>query len=435
MKKSVWDDVEIPETEEGTEVENGRIFPTKLQSDSDWLLKAWNYGLSNLKGKNPDGLPEIENIEDLERIEIPEPDEIVKGVLHRGSKGVLGAPSKGRKTWIMLDLAISVATGSPWLGFPTTNGRVLYVNFELQKVFFRKRHRHIKQDKGIHGKIPNLDTLHLRGYAASASEIIPKIQEKALMHDYSLIILDPTYKMLGDKDENSTHVIASLLNEFEKLAVQTGAAVVFAAHFAKGNSSQKSAIDRISGSGVFARDPDSILIMTENDDQGAKDAFTLSFILRNFRPIDEFVIQWGKWTFARNDFLDPKKLKDNTKAKKCSEDQILAVLGEETLDWGVWDQRLCCGISGLRRWFLYFRLWSRADRRKRILKKAIKTLQSRFAMFKRLRPGQFPGLHAFSIGKHAPIWLIPAQNIIIEAIPFVSHPLRIQMRARCANCY
>src|ERR1051325_5990145 len=34
------------------------------------------------------------------------------------------------------------------------------------------------------------------------------------------------------------------------------AAVALAGHFTKGNASAKEAIDRISGSGVFARDPD-----------------------------------------------------------------------------------------------------------------------------------------------------------------------------------
>jgi len=37
--------------------------------------------------------------------------------------------------------------------------------------------------------------------------------------------------------------------------VKTGAAVGFGAHYSKGNQAGKEAIDRVSGSGVFARDP------------------------------------------------------------------------------------------------------------------------------------------------------------------------------------
>jgi RecA-family ATPase len=43
------------------------------------------------------------------------------------------------------------------------------------------------------------------------------------------------------------------MNEMEEIAIKTGAAVVFAAHFSKGNQAAKSSIDRISGSGCFCK--------------------------------------------------------------------------------------------------------------------------------------------------------------------------------------
>ena len=42
-----------------------------------------------------------------------------------------------------------------------------------------------------------------------------------------------------------------------------------AGHFAKGNASAKGTIDRISGSGVFARDPDSLVVFTRHEEEGA----------------------------------------------------------------------------------------------------------------------------------------------------------------------
>jgi RecA-family ATPase len=52
------------------------------------------------------------------------------------------------------------------------------------------------------------------------------------------------------------------MNELEALARRTGAAIVVAHHFAKGDSTAKSAIDRMSGAGAWARDPDSLVVMT-----------------------------------------------------------------------------------------------------------------------------------------------------------------------------
>jgi regulatory protein RepA len=76
------------------------------------------------------------------------------------------------------------------------------------------------------------------------------------------VIIDPTYKLLGVADENSATDITALLN------ITTGAAVVLTGHFAKGNASTKETIDLISGSGVFARDPDSLVVFTRHSNTG-----------------------------------------------------------------------------------------------------------------------------------------------------------------------
>ena len=50
-----------------------------------------------------------------------------------------------------------------------------------------------------------------------------------------LIIIDAIYEGLGGRDENSTGDISELCNELEQIAVETGAAALYAAHFSKGN--------------------------------------------------------------------------------------------------------------------------------------------------------------------------------------------------------
>ena len=61
--------------------------------------------------------------------------------------------------------------------------------------------------------------------------------------------------------------ITALLNMVENLAVTTGAAVALAGHYAKGNAAAKESIDRISGRGVFARDPDSLITFTKHEEE------------------------------------------------------------------------------------------------------------------------------------------------------------------------
>lgn len=95
------------------------------------------------------GLPEIEDVADLVAKELPAPLELVSGILHQGSKMILGSSSKAGKTWTLIDLGLSVAYGRKWLGFATTQGPVLYVNLEIQEAFFADRIRTVAGVKAI----------------------------------------------------------------------------------------------------------------------------------------------------------------------------------------------------------------------------------------------------------------------------------------------
>ena len=265
-------------------------------------------------------LPLITSAEELLRTPSPKPPEVVQHLLHQGSKMVLGGASKTNKTWVLTDLAISVACGAQWWGFETNQGRVLYVNFELAPPFFAERIKAVASAKGLNPGT-ELDVWNLRGHGADFDQLYPQIVERAGQR-YVLVILDPTYKVLGQRDENRAGDIASLLNRFEQLAVETEAAVAFGAHFSKGNQAAKDSIDRIGGSGVFARDPDTILTMTRHEVDGA---FCVEPILRNHPPTQPFVVRWQFPLMQCDESLDPRKLKQPKKgqpAKYTVEDLV-----------------------------------------------------------------------------------------------------------------
>ena len=199
---------------------------------------------------------------------IDSPPQLVEGILHRGSKLVFGGGSKSYKTWTLLHLAAAVASGVKWLDFKTSKGKVLFLNFEIQPYAWQKRIAAVAHEAGIKLREGELLLWNLRGHAADYKQIIPRIIERCRKENFALIVLDPIYKLYGTADENSARDVALLLNELERLAVESGAAIAFGAHFAKGSAAGKEAIDRISGSGVFARDPDSILIFTAHEDEG-----------------------------------------------------------------------------------------------------------------------------------------------------------------------
>jgi hypothetical protein len=294
----------------------------------------------------PYSLPAIVDAAEFLASRLALPREVVCGILHRGSKMVLGGGSKTFKTWTLLDLAVAVAAGEPWLSFQTVRGRVLFLNFEIQPGFFQQRLHAVAKEKSVALTKGQIDLWNLRGHATGYNLLLPRIGEHVKESGYALIVLDPVYKLYGSTDENSASAVAQLLNAIELLAVDTGAAIAFGAHYSKGNQAGKEAIDRISGSGVFARDPDSILNFTRHEEQ---DAFAVEATLRNFKPIEPFVVRWRYPLMRRDESLDPKRLKKPA-GRKPEHDpaDLLKALPDGGLSLKDWQSAADeqCGISG-----------------------------------------------------------------------------------------
>lgn len=272
-------------------------------------------------------LPAIVDAADFIAKPLPEPDQLIAGVLHKGCKLALGGGSKSFKTWCLLDLALSVSHGVPWMNFETTAAPVLFVNFELQDWTIQHRIKSVARAKGITLQQGQLAILNLRGHAANYNFILPHIRD-AMKTDFGLCILDPLYKLYGLTDENRAGDVALLLNAIEELTVETGASVAFGSHFSKGNQSQKESIDRISGSGVFARDPDSLLIFTRHE---SEDCFAVEATLRAFKPVDPFVVRWQFPLMRLETDLDPARLKQCAGRKKEHDPlKLLAVIADTT---------------------------------------------------------------------------------------------------------
>jgi hypothetical protein len=155
----------------------------------------------------------------------------------------------------------------PWLGMPVKQSKVLYLDFELKKFFGTDRIKRVAKAmfKGEMPLNPRLDYWPLRGYRTELLDLLTKIRVER--RNYDLIILDPYYKLATGIDENDAKAVGEIVNLIEDFSEETGAAIVFAHHFSKGNKSETDHIDRASGSGVFARDPDAILTLTAHEEE------------------------------------------------------------------------------------------------------------------------------------------------------------------------
>ena len=80
-----------------------------------------------------DDLPEPENLTDTwdDLPALAEP--LIEGVLRQGHKMLLAGPSKAGKSYALIELCIAIAEGKKWLGWKCTQGKILYVNLELDR--------------------------------------------------------------------------------------------------------------------------------------------------------------------------------------------------------------------------------------------------------------------------------------------------------------
>ena len=252
--------------------------------------KSWDDWIDWTEG-DTDELPPIEKSPTDSDVITDVPEELIQGILRCGHKLLIASSSKAGKSFLLIELAVAISEGRKWLGFQCKQGKVLYVNLEIDRPSFRKRIVDIYKALGVKTK-HQFDVWNLRGKAMPMDKLAPKIIRKNQTAHYDAIIVDPIYKTITG-DENNASDMAAFCNQFDKIA-ESGASVIYCHHHSKGAQGGKKAIDRASGSGVFARDPDAQLDMIELEmpdeiknyvaDNGAT-AWRLESSLREFKNI------------------------------------------------------------------------------------------------------------------------------------------------------
>lgn len=280
---------------------------------------SWDEWKEWIEGINDD-LPDIENIENLweNMPELSPP--LIEGVLRQGHKMLIAGPSKAGKSYALIELSIALAEGAKWLGFQCARGRVMYVNLELDRASCLHRFKDVYDSLGIAPhNLKNIDIWNLRGRSVPMDKLAPKLIRRASKKNYAAIIIDPIYKVITG-DENSADQMAAFCNQFDKVCNELECAVIYCHHHSKGAQGGKRSMDRASGSGVFARDPDALLDLIELE------------INENLRTAEEnkiicdiaykWLCRFNKETFVSDDDrLSPvqimKAVRDNLQLNTC----------------------------------------------------------------------------------------------------------------------
>lgn len=247
-----------------------------------------------------DNLPEFENLETLLQNPPQLADELIEGVLRTGHKMLISGASKTSKSFMLIELAYAIAEGMNWMGKRCKQGKVLYVNLEVDRASCINRISEVYKAFGMNvgNHANNIDIWNLRGHATTMERLAPKLIRRCEKQGYIAVIIDPIYKVMNG-DENKAGDMAAFCNQFDAIANALNCSVIYCHHFSKGFQGGKKSIDRASGSGVFARDPDAILTVTELDVpeslvESKGIPLRIEYTLREFKPLEPTDI-WNRY--------------------------------------------------------------------------------------------------------------------------------------------
>ncbi len=156
---------------------------------------------------------------------------LVESLWARQGVGVLGGPPKCCKTYLALEIALAVASGSPCLGhFPVPEpGPVLLFAAEDAPHHIHNRIRGLAQARGV-----DFDTLPI--FLILTGELRldlehdrARLMEAVDQHRPRLLILDP-FVRLHRCDENSAREISALLADLRALQRRHALAILLVQH-------------------------------------------------------------------------------------------------------------------------------------------------------------------------------------------------------------
>jgi len=292
-------------------------------------------GLAELAGDRQAGdwCGLVEDGADIMVEELPPVVEIVQGLVAEQCKLVIASGSKSFKTWITLDLSVSISHGALFLGRETIRRPVLYVNLELRPEAFKRRVQTIVKAKGINFDAKWFLHLPLRGKLCglSARDVITRIILLAEQLHVRVVVIDPIYKLNFEGEENSTRDQTRLFNELDRITTEAGCTVILNDHFSKGNQSEKDPLDAIRGSSAKGGDVDAAVILRRHE---VEECYRVDVVHRELPPVEPFVIGWKFPLMALRPDLNAEAMRKAKAGRTKAHDplDLLAVIGDRSAE-------------------------------------------------------------------------------------------------------
>jgi RecA-family ATPase len=189
---------------------------------------------------------------------------LIESLWARSGVGVIGGTPKSLKTWLGLEMAVSVASGTPCLQqYPVQQpGPALIYLAEDRLSATRERLEALCSHRGL-----GLETLDLQVITATSLRLdvegdIARLDATLAAHQPRLLLLDP-FVRLHHSDESSAGDVAAILASLRELQRKHDAAIVVTHHTRKNHRAGQHG-QMLRGSGDFHAWADSALYLTHH---------------------------------------------------------------------------------------------------------------------------------------------------------------------------
>lgn len=255
------------------------------QANGEKQDSPFEWSIVNAKDRWTDDPDHIANLSD---------PPIIDGLLREREVATVIGPAKTSKTWFTLKMALAVASGDPFLGRPTFQRKVLYLDYELKSQTFEKRMCMCSEWQP--------EDFHFQCLRGSAK--LPKISDITMLVEkegYGLVVVDSLYRTGWLTEENSNDSTARELAVLQSFTAKTNCSLIAVDHTAKGGGADRSAVDAARGASSKGGFYDSLLVLrpTDKGPDLEKNYVVLDPVLRDWPRFQELPLVEISWQQGR----------------------------------------------------------------------------------------------------------------------------------------
>ncbi|MCF8719231.1 AAA family ATPase [Nitrospina gracilis] len=205
---------------------------------------------------------------------------LIENVWIEGGTGMLAGMPKTGKTWVLVDMAVSIASGQPFLEtFKTRQGPVVIYSPEGPHAELNKRIKQVAARRGLDYKALPIYCLKASLLRLDERDCQENIERLVQTLAPAFMIFDPLAECFGG-DENRAADIGPMVCWIDHLARETNTAACISHHMAKKDSGS------MRGSGALLSFGDNYIFMERKGDRTS-----MSFLSRHSKSADPVALR------------------------------------------------------------------------------------------------------------------------------------------------